>query len=1131
MSAKDLYKKLKINVSARQAVFISLFIIFLLCMPSVTFVVKAADIIVDDDPLVGDYQDIQTAINNAAPGDTIWVRNGSYNEQLTVNVADLTIIADNGATPIIYVTSFSPGIDITAADVAFDGFKIYGNSNPLGGPTLRASGGADRLEIRDNQFVALTDEIGTNAILIATGATEVQIKDNVIRSYERGVTFQAASNGELSGNSFLSVNHSVSHAAQLPPVVGITRCFGDIQSAITAALSRSIITVNEGTYLENIVIDRSVTLQGVKSNVNPTVAVRSGDESVINGGIASAIRIATSVTNVTIKGFTFTIPLKNPGSNEAGILIGSSTENILISNNIFEDITDGSGADTINDETYGIMVYGRTGTGQRGITITKNLIQNVEEYGIAINDNTSDVVIKDNTIKELIGSDHSGDTYFDPAWPDRICSCIHLGGQVGPIRDILIEGNILFTNVTGDGSTGFAGGGVSFGGVAEWSPGTRPWNGFQNVVVSYNEIVGNSMGIVGLAGSSDGTIEVQQNNISGNTQYGLYNIIPDAEFNATNDWWGHISGPYSATDNPDGLGDTVVGNATFWPWQEFSDVSSSPPIVNYDVGLPFASGGLYVSTTTQITITATDAQSGMYSLQYRIWDTVNRWSPWKDYTEKITLSGEGKHMVEYNATDNAGQKTQSTRIHYVDTKAPEVTVLYPNGDEYIRGPVTIKWKAADKILDQEQTEWNNSISLTEDYPGHIQSFIPTEDTIRSVQLLLDGDDANVSIKLFSQIYPIPTPMAQSSQHLRAVGNPQAPVWIDFPFDSDVDINPGSTYYIGVTQEIYGNTGFKWYYYDSYGGNDIYHYGHGWLKQTDLLVNKSEWDFGFRTLFWDTGLGISVQYSMTGVSPWSTLAENEYNDGSYTWDTSLYPDGESYRVRVVASDEINNLGGDSSDKTFTVDNEGPSITEVVITDTTVDSIEYIKDGDNVEITATIMGDPKSITADLSNLGKGTAVEPDSYLGSIAHWYINDVTCVPSNGPLTVKVTATDQNDDSSYNQGTIIADNLEPTVVITRPGPGLYIMDSMRLLPFAYPFVIGQITVIADAADDGSGVDHVEFYLENDLETIDTEPPYSWLWDRAATGFFNVEVIAYDAVGHSVSDQVLDLFIINFDIWG
>jgi hypothetical protein len=73
--------------------------------------------------------------------------------------------------------------------------------------------------------------------------------------------------------------------------------------------------------------------------------------------------------------------------------------------------------------------------------------------------------------------------------------------------------------------------------------------------------------------------------------------------------------------------------------------------------------------------------------------------------------------------------------------------------------------------------------------------------------------------------------------------------------------------------------------------------------------------------------------------------------------------------------------------------------------------------------------------------------------------------------------------------------------------------------------------MADATDTGSGVEYVEFYLENRLESNDTEIPYEWLWDEAATGFFKLKVIAYDNVGHTTTEEMRDIFIINLDIFG
>jgi len=71
----------------------------------------------------------------------------------------------------------------------------------------------------------------------------------------------------------------------------------------------------------------------------------------------------------------------------------------------------------------------------------------------------------------------------------------------------------------------------------------------------------------------------------------------------------------------------------------------------------------------------------------------------------------------------------------------------------------------------------------------------------------------------------------------------------------------------------------------------------------------------------------------------------------------------------------------------------------------------------------------------------------------------------------------------------------------------------------------------EAYDNESGINHVEFYLENDLEKTVNDPPFKWLWDRAATGFFDIEIRVYDNVGHMTTEEINDLFIINLDIIG
>lgn len=1141
MTLQDVKTK-KLNLPLNRTTFITIILALLVIMPTITFTVSA-DIVVADDGS-GDYTSIQDAINNAAPNETIWIKNGAYNEQLTISTSGITLNAHNGHEPILYLSSYAPGIDVQAENVSIRRLKIYGNFNPGGAPTILATASADSLDINDNVFNVVTGEIGNTVLYIESGAENIHFTSNDIDDYDIGILFEDNTNAVVSGNDFDNVNHSIYHGASIQ---GENRWYGTIQDAIDAADPADTVSVVSGPFDENLQINKSISLKGAQNNINP-INGRSNVETILNGDTASTIRILQNTSDVTINGFKIQMPNKSSASNEAGIMIDPGSHAITIKNNIFENITDGGGADTTSDESYAIMVYGRNVTlgGQTDIIIEDNLIQNVEEYGIAINDNTSFVTITGNRITDLIGANHATEGYppWAPSWPDIICSAIHLGGQVGPVHNITIYDNILTTQVMGDGVSTAAGSGIMFAGVAEWSPPNRAWEGFEEIYVYQNRITNNSMGILLLTGNTSGEITIHEengndgNNLSGNTLFAINNFDATAFINATHNWWGDITGPYNATDNPTGLGDNVTGNVSFWPWFEFGNENngySIPPIVDYDIEGPQVNFGEIIQESTDIEINAHDDESGLFSLTYRIWNTTHRWGPWMNYTDRFSLTSQGNHRVQYNATDFAGTSTYVSdyiyESHRVDDVAPIVTVLYPNGGEFEFDSIPIEWTAADQIFDQGQLSNNNSLTITEDYPGHIQSFMPTEDSIDSIQLFISGDDANISVKLFSSIYPVPTVIGQSRKQVEDVF---APGWIDFPFSSSIDLYTTQTYYIGVTQEIYGDTGFSWYYFnDSNASIDKYPYGHAWVKQTDALVNESSMDFAFKTMYWFTDIDIDVKYSNTGIAPWSTIAENEINDGIYNWDTVAYgvPDGPNYRIQIVAKDMINNIGSDSSDEKFIIDNVGPSIYNVEILDTTIDNSIYTKDGDTIEISATIGGDPEEIYADLSSFGKGTEVAPSSFTGGVAKWMISGIICSPHDGEVIVTVYAKDATGDSESNTGSIISDNTNPSISIVKPLSGFYFMDGMRLLPFSYPFIIGQITVEIAALDDGSGVKQVEFYLDNDLEANVTEPPYKWLWDRAATGFFDIEIKAYDHVGHYATDEITDLFIINLDIIG
>jgi murein DD-endopeptidase MepM/ murein hydrolase activator NlpD len=79
--------------------------------------------------------------------------------------------------------------------------------------------------------------------------------------------------------------------------------------------------------------------------------------------------------------------------------------------------------------------------------------------------------------------------------------------------------------------------------------------------ISYSQMADNSSSGIRVQG---GSCTVSDSTIAGNSSYGIYST--GSAVSAEDNWWGDASGPYHATANPDGLGDSVSNNVDFDPF-------------------------------------------------------------------------------------------------------------------------------------------------------------------------------------------------------------------------------------------------------------------------------------------------------------------------------------------------------------------------------------------------------------------------------------------------------------------------------------------------------------------------------------------------------------------------------------
>ncbi|MDZ4793754.1 MAG: T9SS type A sorting domain-containing protein [Bacteroidota bacterium] len=326
--------------------------------------------------------------------------------------------------------------------------------------------------------------------------------------------------------------------------------FCSIQSAINATntLNGHTITVGAGTYAENVVVNKSLTILGPNNLISPNTGVRVA-EAIITGGLT--VDNAASKT-VNIEGFKF-VTVSSPMSYN-GNGAGTINANLTFNKNI------------VNANSGQLVVFTGTATNTATVVVDDNLFQGMASNAMQIGPGAPShgavtTTITNNTINTTVNSGINTDGITSSLISANLISnTTQQGIQVaGAAGNVTISQNVITnSNTSGDVNRG----GIRLRGGSYTGP----------VTVINNIVSGSVNGVIVPTGENitGKAITVNNNNLSGNT-FGVKNA-GTGDLNATCNWYGTANAAVVATK--------VSGNVTYVPYLS-SGTDASPAVVGF----------------------------------------------------------------------------------------------------------------------------------------------------------------------------------------------------------------------------------------------------------------------------------------------------------------------------------------------------------------------------------------------------------------------------------------------------------------------------------------------------------------------------------------------------------------------
>jgi len=313
--------------------------------------------------------------------------------------------------------------------------------------------------------------------------------------------------------------------------INVPADYSTIQEAINAASPDDTIIVAAGTYNENIIIDKSLTVKSVGGPKVTIIHAQPTSFGVLIYGIGTVATFdgftVENYVRVGILAGSFSLSEEDP--LEIHILNNIISEPMSQQNNNCIQVGDGTTGTIIGNEVFGAWLVSPSYSGS-GILVA----------------GSSNVMISDNYVHDCEGG----------------IQILGYEYKNAPAGDNLIENNLVE-----DCKAGISVQGDSIG-----------------TIISNNDVLNNDTGIGSLAydfsyeQSTPSGTEVHYNNIVGNVNYGVKSSVwwhhtgevLAEEVDATCNWWGHPGGPLRLNPDDEWAGprtaDRVSRNVDYHPW-------------------------------------------------------------------------------------------------------------------------------------------------------------------------------------------------------------------------------------------------------------------------------------------------------------------------------------------------------------------------------------------------------------------------------------------------------------------------------------------------------------------------------------------------------------------------------------